>query len=204
MQIYCNIEQALDVEKRPSRRLLKRINAFQEEVGIVTSVLSQQHNVLIEFRTCLDPAEFKRPTTARKMRFEFEKSRIKRILTHINDQRRYCKELCDRAKVLEDQNVRLVETLTDDNSRAIFIFTFITILFLPLSFVASFFGMNVVGINPTKSTTSHFWVIGAPLTGGIIVICMIFVFKGEDVWFFLADLPASCVDLFGLRHKKIS
>ena len=150
----------------------------------------QQQKVLIQFRTCLDPAEFKRPTTARKMRFKFEKIGIERVLTHIKDQRRHCKELSDRAKVLEDQNVRLVETLADDNSRAIFIFTFITILFLPLSFVATFFGMNVVGINPTKSTTEHFWVVGAPLTGGIFVICLIFVFRGEDVWFFLTDLPA--------------
>ena len=169
----------------------------------MNSVLLQQHKVLIEFRTCLDPAEFKRPTTARKIRYKFEKSGIERVLTHINDQRRYCKELSDRAKVLEDQNVRLVETLADDNSRAIFIFTFITILFLPLSFVATFFGMNVVGINPTTSTTSHFWVVGAPLTGGIFIICIIFVFKGEDVWFFLADLPATCMGLMGLRQRQV-
>ena len=204
MEANCNSEQALDVEKRPSRRLLKRINSFQEEVDIVNSVLLQQKKVLVDFRACLDPAEFKRPTTARKIRFKFEKSGFERAITHISDQQRYCKELCDRAKVLEDQNVRLVETLADDNSRLIFIFTFITILFLPLSFVATFFGMNVVGINPTKSTTSHFWVIGAPLTGGIFIICMIFVFKGEDVWFFLADLPANCAELLGLRPKNIS
>ena len=145
--------------------------------------------------------EFKRPTTARKMRFKPERSGIERVLSHINDQLRLCKGLCNRAKVLENQDVRLVETLADDNSRAIFIFTFITILFLPLSFISSYFGMNVVGINQTASTTSHFWAIGAPLTGGILVICMIFVFKGEDVWVFLADLPASMMRLFGLQQK---
>ena len=136
------------------------------------------------------------------MRFKFEKSGIERILTHINEQRRYCGELSKRAKVLEDQNVRLVETLADDNNRAILVFTLITIFFLPLSFVATFFGMNVVGINPTKSTTSHFWVIGAPLTGGISIICLTFVFKGEDAWFFFKDLPANCVKLLRLRQEK--
>lgn len=135
------------------------------------------------------------------MRFKAERSGIERVLSHINDQLRHCKELCSRAKVLENQNVRLVETLADDNSRAIFIFTFITILFLPLSFVASYFGMNVAGIDQTTSTTSHFWVIGAPLTGGILVICIIFVFKGEGVWFFLADLPTNMVRLLSLRQK---
>lgn len=201
-QIGCNTKQGLDVKKRPSRRLLKRINAFQEEVKIIDSVLLQQHNVLTDFRKCLDPAEFKRPTTVRKMRFKFEKSGIERLLTHIKEQRRYCGELSGRAKVLEDQNVRLVETLADDNNRAILVFTLITIFFLPLSFVATFFGMNVVGINPTKSTTSHFWVIGAPLTGGISILCLIFVFKGEDAWFFFKDLPANCVELLRLRQMK--
>lgn len=201
-QIGCNTKQGLDVEKRPSRRLLKRINAFQEEVDIVDSVLLQQHKVLTDFRKCLNPAEFKRPTTVRKMRFKFEKSGIERILTHINEQHRYCGELSNRAKVLEYQNVRLVETLADDNNRAILVFTLITIFFLPLSFVATFFGMNVVGINPTTSTTSHFWVIGAPLTGGISIICLTFVFKGEDAWFFFKGLPANCVELLRLRQKK--
>lgn len=204
LRINHNNEQALDVEKRPSRRLLKRLNAFQEEVDIVNSVLLQQHRVLVQFRTCLDPKEFKRPSIARRMRFKFEKSGIERVSTHIQEQRRYCKELRDRAKVLEDRNVRLVETLADDNSRVIFIFTFITILFLPLSFVATFFGMNVQGISSTTSTTSHFWYIGAPLTGGILVICMIFVFKGEDVWFFLTYLPAIVVHLLKWRPRKNS
>lgn len=160
-------------------------------------MLLQQLRVLTEFRICLDPKEFKRPTTARKMRFKFEKAGIESMLTYNSEQRRLCKELYDRAKVLEDQNMRLVETLADDNSRAIFIFTFITILFLPLSFVATFFGMNVQGINPTTSTTSHFWAVGAPLTGGILVICLLFVFRGEDVWFFLQGLPAQGIKLLG-------
>ena len=190
------------MEKRPSRRLLKRINAFQEEVDIVDSVLRQQLKVLTDFRTCLNPEEFKRPTTVRNMRFKFEERGIERILTHIKEQCRYCSELSNRAKVLENQNVRLVETLADDNNRAILVFTLVTIFFLPISFVASFFGMNVVGITQTNNTTSHFWVIGAPLTGGISLLCLTFVFKGEDAWFFIKDLPANCVELFRLRQNK--
>ena len=124
------------------------------------------------------------------------------MITHIDEQRRNCKELCTRAKVLEDQNMRLVETLADDQGRAIFIFTFITILFLPLSFVATFFGMNVEGINPTSSTTSHFWAISAPLTGGIFFLCLIFVFKGEQVLFSVQSLPIYCLEMMRLDGKE--
>ena len=190
------------MKSRASRRLLQTINAFEEEVAIVNDVLLQQKRVLLAFRDCLDPAKFKRPSTARKMRFEFEKKGIGRILTSMQEQLRYCAELRARAKVLAVQNVHLVETAQDDNGRAIFIFTFITILFLPLSFVAGFFGMNVQGINPTTSTTRHFWVIALPVTAGIMILCGIVVFKGESIWFAFANLPRACQELFANRKRK--
>ncbi|KAL8758055.1 MAG: hypothetical protein Q9199_001785 [Rusavskia elegans] len=130
----CLEQLALRVEKHSSRRLLQTLNAFEEEVDVISEVLRQQIYVLLKLRLSLDPATFKRPTIVRKIRFEFEKKDIERTLDHIKEQLRHCKELRERAKVLAVQNVQLVETLADDNSRAIFVFTFITVLFLPLSF----------------------------------------------------------------------
>ncbi|KAL8704098.1 MAG: hypothetical protein Q9201_002732 [Fulgogasparrea decipioides] len=198
----CLEQLALRVEKHSSRRLLQKLNAFEEEVDVVNEVLLQQIQVLSAFRDCLDPTKFKRPTTARKMRFEFEKQGIERILIHIREQLRHCTELRERAKVLAVQNVQLVETLADDNSRAIFVFTFITVLFLPLSFVAGFFGMNLAGIADTKSKVRHFWYIALPLTGGILVLCAVFVAWGESIWFAVADLPRYCKRLVHGREKK--
>ena len=196
--------KALRVEKHSSRRLLQKLNAFEEEVDVVNSVLVQQETVLITFRESLDPAGFKKGgTTARKMRFEFESQGIERVLTHIQEQLRYCTELRNRAKVLAVQNVQLVETLADDNSRAIFVFTFITVLFLPLSFVAGFFGMNLAGISNSESEVSHFWYIAVPLTVGILILCAIFVAWGESIWFATTDIPRQSKDFFlGKQSKK--
>ena len=196
--------KALRVEKHSSRRLLQKLNAFEEEVDVVNGVLVQQKTVLLTFRESLDPGGFKKGgTTARKMRFEFETGGIERILTHIEEQLRYCQELRKRAKVLAVQNVQLVETVADDNSRTIFVFTFITVLFLPLSFVAGFFGMNLAGVSDTKSEVSHFWYIAVPLTVGILVLCAIFVAWGESIWFAAADILRKSKDFFrGKQTKK--
>ncbi|KAI4148539.1 MAG: hypothetical protein LQ341_001543 [Variospora aurantia] len=188
----CLEQLALRVEKHSSRRLLQKLNAFEEEVDIISEVLRQQINVLVQLRHCLDPDKFEPPTIARKMRFKFEKQGIERILCHIEEQLKYCRELRERAKVLAVQNVQLVETLADDNSRAIFVFTFITVLFLPLSFVAGFFGMNLAGIADSTSTVSHFWYIAVPFTVGILVMCAIFVAWGETIWFAAIDFPERC------------
>ena len=183
------------MEKHSSRRLLQKLNAFEEEVDIVNSVILQQRTVLLQFRGSLDPTEFKRPTTARKLRFEFEKQGIEKILTHIDEQLRNCTELRERAKVLAVQNVQLVETLADDNGRAIFVLTFITVLFLPLSFVAGFFGMNLAGISNPNTPVSHFWYIAVPLTVVILVLCAIFVAWGESIWFAVADVVRKCNEM---------
>lgn len=178
------------------------INSFEEEVGIINNVLLQQERVLVQFRGYLNPTTFKTPSTARKMRFNFETKGIERILVTIREQLRNCKELKERAAVLAHKNVQLVETLQDDNGRAIFIFTLVTVLFLPLSFVAGFFGMNVIGISGTSSTTWHFWEIALPLTGGIVALCVAVIFRGEDIWFMCAGLPRACRDMFREKQKK--
>ena len=165
-------------------------------------VLDQQRKVLLEFRAALDPKSFRQPQIARKLRFDDEYKAIERVLRRIQSQKSACPELKQRAKALAVQNVQLVETLQDDNSRAILIFTFITVLFLPLSFVAGFFGMNVAGINPTTSTTRHFWAVALPLTGGILLLCAFVLFVGEGFWFALTDVPRQWWMRFRRREKR--
>ena len=182
--------QALKVSSHASRRLLLMLNAFEEEVTIIENVFKQQEMVLQEFRQTLDPSSFRSPSIARKIEFDYENQAIERILTHIHDQKACCPELKQRAKALAIQNVQLIETQQDANSRAILIFTLITVLFVPLSFVAGFFGMNVAGINPTTSTTMHFWAVAFPLTGAIVLLSAFILLVGEDRWAAAMALPS--------------
>ena len=126
----------MKVEHEASRRLLQKINIFQEEVTIVKDVLQQQHSVLSSLRTSLDPVTFRTPSISRKLRYKFEFKAIDNILTTIQEQSKNCDELLERAKQLAVQDVQLVETFQDDNSKAVFVFTIVTVLFLPMSFVA--------------------------------------------------------------------
>ncbi|KAL9102114.1 MAG: hypothetical protein Q9163_002698 [Psora crenata] len=178
----------LQVKYEASRRLLQKINEFSEEVAIVNDILKQQNNVLLQLRSALDPETFRAPSVARKLRYQYECKGIDKILLTIKDQLRACAELLERAKQLSIENVQLVETLQDDNSKAIFLFTMVTILFLPLSFVAGFFGMNLQGITDTTRDVWHFWKVALPLTAGIIGLCTVVAIKGEDTYFVSARL----------------
>jgi len=153
--------------------------------------MKQQDNVLSSLRVSLDPKTFSTPSITRKLRYSFECNAIDRILDKIREQMKNCDELIERAKSHAVQNVQLVETFQDDNSKAIFVFTMVTILFLPMSFVAGFFGMNVVGLSAETTTLKHFWTVSLSLTFGIVIPCTMIALKGEEVFFGFARMYRS-------------
>lgn len=55
-------------------------------------------------------------------------------------------------------------------SRSVMIFTAITIIFLPLSFFTSYFGMNVTDIVHTAHNSRYFWLVAGPTSGSIVII----------------------------------
>jgi Mg2+ and Co2+ transporter CorA len=70
--------------------------------------------------------------------------------------------------------------ITDDQNRALYLFTGVTIVFLPLSFFTSYFGMNIADIRETEMEQSRFWAICGPVTAGLIFLiwCGIRIAKG--------------------------
>ena len=159
-------------------------------------VVVQQETVLQQFRENLNPKTFQSTTIARKLRYKYECRGIDRLLSSIKERKSLFSELQRRAQQLSTENVRLVETLQDDNSKSIFIFTLVTVLFLPLTFVAGFFGMNLHGISDSGRDYWHFWIIALPMTAGIILIYSGVTVKGEDSYFAIGRLWRST------RHQQ--
>ena len=62
------------------------------------------------------------------------------------------------------QNLYRIESNRDRQEGAILIFTIVTIIFLPLSFVSSFFGMNTSDIRDMSRPQWAFWASAIPLT----------------------------------------
>ncbi len=54
-------------------------------------------------------------------------------------------------------------------SRSVFIFTGITIVFLPLSFFTSYFSMDVEAVLGSPYNSQAFWMISGPISGCIII-----------------------------------
>jgi hypothetical protein len=74
-------------------------------------------------------------------------------------------------------NIAIVE---EGDSKAILIFTLVTIVFLPLSFVSSVFGMNTVDVRDMASTQKLFWVVALPVTAVVGGMSLLAAYGGSS------------------------
>lgn len=63
------------------------------------------------------------------------------------------------------------------NNKAILVFTIVTIIFLPLSFFTSYFGMNLPDIAHTGTKQATFWAVCGSVTVAIVSVTVLFGFK---------------------------
>jgi hypothetical protein len=75
-----------------------------------------------------------------------------------------------------------IEVADESDSKAIRVFTLVTIIFLPLSFIASVFGMNTTDIRDMASSQTLFWSIAIPVTMLIGGVSLLIAYHGSSIW----------------------
>jgi len=74
-----------------------------------------------------------------------------------------------------------IEVAEEGDSKAVLVFTLVTIVFLPLSFVASLFGMNTSDMRNLSNNQSIFWAVALPLTAIIGGISLLVAYSGTQI-----------------------
>ncbi|KAK5656101.1 hypothetical protein OQA88_5240 [Cercophora sp. LCS_1] len=81
------------------------------------------------------------------------------------------------ASFLEKVNRNKIDTTKDRHDNAIYAFTIVTIVFLPLSAIASIFGMNTTGVRDMELGQWAYWAVALPVT--VLVIFLGLLWTGE-------------------------
>ena len=68
--------------------------------------------------------------------------------------------------------------IAESNNKAILVFTVVTVIFLPLSFFTSYFGMNLQGIVNSNKTERYFWSV----CGTVALTVVTFTFTYAWIW----------------------
>ncbi|KAJ5517975.1 Nucleic acid-binding OB-fold [Penicillium expansum] len=86
-------------------------------------------------------------------------------------------ELMSQACTLEEMNEKKIQHDKSRQDFAIYAFTIVTIIFLPLNTVSSIFGMNTSDIRDIESGQWIYWAVAIPLT--VIVMALTLFWAGE-------------------------
>ncbi|MCJ1465838.1 hypothetical protein MMC07_004457 [Pseudocyphellaria aurata] len=87
-------------------------------------------------------------------------------------------QLEDKGKRLAEQIRQLVDIKVEDNGKAIMVFTIVTVIFLPLSFVSSYFGMNTADVRNLELNQWIFWAVGGGTTIMVAAVVLAIAFQG--------------------------
>lgn len=198
------------LHRAPSTKLVMDLLACQEELNIVIQITQQQLDLIMQIRSLTaefetqpqHPLERARSAdravpnvnlpgedlTAPRHRATYRQL----TASHFNDplaklednlQRELSdlKDLRDNANTLVSRTIQLVNIRLEDHGKAILVFTVVTIIFLPLNFVTSFFGMNTVDIREMTGTQSLFWLVAICVTAGVLGASVFFAFQGGNI-----------------------
>ena len=167
-------EYALDIQHmvrdRASVQVYDKIKLLQEEIDVIKAGLAQQNSVLRDLKSIIWESRHGTSLTTNV---------VDRVLESIEQRIEDFDELqvqADNARFLAAQSISLK---AENNSKAILVFTVTTIIFLPLSFVTSYLGMNTSDLRSTSAGQSIFWTVGVPLTLVVLGFALVAAFFGS-------------------------
>ena len=67
--------------------------------------------------------------------------------------------------------------VSDSQNKAILVFTIVTVVFLPLSFFTSYYGMNLTGIVNTTRTEGFFWKVCGSVAFFVVLFTALGAFR---------------------------
>ncbi|KAF3025819.1 hypothetical protein E8E14_014674 [Neopestalotiopsis sp. 37M] len=184
LTVYEEIASSLQYKAyydRPTRRLLTTTERFQEELEALRLLLNDVDRTWTNFIDLGRTESFRISDQNRAQQFQLEHKVYKSARHAREGDLRKIDDLQKRLRKIEYRIRQRIEIQDEDHGKAIMIFTIVTIIFLPLSFVTSFLGMNTTDIRDTNYSQSLFWIIALPVTALVLGITGIFVWEGDTI-----------------------
>lgn len=190
------------LHRSPSTKLVMDLLQVQEELNIIISIMEQQIELVTSLQKTLNPRRERglshasmrpyrhRPSgtipaagiaTYRQMSFSHLSDPAAQLLENLQREYADLVDLRENSNSLINRTIQLVNIRLEDHGKAILVFTIVTIIFLPLSFISSFFGMNFSDIRDMDRTQGLFWVVACSLTFATLAFSLFLAFYGGAI-----------------------
>ncbi|KAF2170197.1 hypothetical protein M409DRAFT_19800 [Zasmidium cellare ATCC 36951] len=122
-----------------------------------------------------------RRSTYRQLSTSVLSDPLAQLLDNLQRELADLRDLRDNTDRLVNRTIQLVNIRLEDHGKAILVFTVVTIVFLPLNFVSSFFGMNFSDIRDMDRTQWLFWAVAICVTVGVVTSSIVLAFSGGAI-----------------------
>ncbi|KAJ9669259.1 hypothetical protein H2201_000611 [Coniosporium apollinis] len=165
-----------DIEEDPYNRAHQRsISFLRQEVDAITRVLNEQIQILENFKSGLETRLDYSPNPINLDGERVEDRVVYNCLASVGGKLNSFQDMRNQLDSLQIWNIQMIDSNKDRQETALYVFTIVTVIFLPLSFVSGFLGMNTSDIRDMSSKQWLFWAIGIPLTSVIIIVGLLWV-----------------------------
>ncbi|KAK8212197.1 cora-like Mg2+ transporter protein-domain-containing protein [Phyllosticta capitalensis] len=176
----------------PKKTLVREITFYEEHLNCLRKSCALLKRTLGSLDKVLDPNSFYTPDGARRAQYQLEKALIHRLTEKFESKEKELNEMMENSGSLISKARIGVEIRDEDHGKAIFVFTAVTTVFLPLSFITSYFGMNFADLRDTHWNQVMYWVIAGPATFVIVAMTLIVAYNTDE----LRHLFASANEIF--------
>ncbi|KAI5367219.1 Putative Mg2+ transporter protein, CorA-like/Zinc transport protein ZntB [Septoria linicola] len=196
------------LHRAPSTKLVMDLIACQEELNIVIQITEQQLETIGDLQATLETADgcevqrqtspvsrntrdydeydehdltkrtVSRRSTYRQLSTSVLSDPVAQLLDNLERELADLRDLRDNTDRLVTRTIQLVNIRLEDHGKAILVFTVVTIVFLPLNFVSSFFGMNFSDIRDMETTQWLFWAVAVAVTISVVASSVFLAFSG--------------------------
>ena len=176
---HCTYSQQFSAQKDPTKELYQNINEVGEEVEAISNLTKSQLTFLRGTAVALFGGTLESPGSDTPHQSQ---ERFLSIIRRFEDFEKDLKYFSDRYPQVLKMTAQQVELRMEYNNKAILVFTIVTIIFLPMSFVSSFFGMNVSDVRDMVYGQWVFWATGLGFTVVVSLVSLVLAFHGENMW----------------------
>lgn len=192
------------------KRSMPKFDPLQQEIAAVLKTLEHQVDLLTRFSRAIEQqstgwTSYHSKHMQNALRPEIPM--LQDCITHVVDRIQLFKTILDDSQKLEKWTDEHLTAFTKDrHDNAIYVFTIFTVIFLPLSFVCSFLGMNTSDVRNMSAGQSVFWAAALPLTLVVILIALVVTDELGEFWTTLRDKFGIPVRHLGItpRHEPSS
>ncbi|PYI02686.1 hypothetical protein BO78DRAFT_472434 [Aspergillus sclerotiicarbonarius CBS 121057] len=164
-------ELEFNVKENPLERTHRgKVTSFNDEIRIIQRHIDSQIRVLESLWDRLYPGKSGELPSQDPFYPDPQRTVLNQCFDTLKQKRVFFIELSTNAQLLIEKSTESIIENKDRQETAIFIFTIVTVIFLPLSTVTSYLGMNTSDIRNMDSKQWVFWAAAVPITLLIIIL----------------------------------